>query len=337
MKKIIYLILPIILILLTIVWYKYNLRPIYTSKVEEIKIPENTGDEETAELLAEKKLIRSSLAFRIYAFLSQKDKQIKPGNYLISSDLSIPEILDILVLGKVLIFKVTIPEGMKISETDVYLSEHYKDYGFKTGDFEKAVESYKTKLSEGLISVLPQLRNDDLEGIFLGDTYFLNKGDSAEKLVAKMVANFQEKALPFFNSKLPEPLKNNYEAITLASLVEQEAKTKTDRQLVAGIFLARLKNSDFLQSCASINYLLPEKKGRLSDSDIAIDSPYNTYKKKGLVPTPICNPSLESLDAVMHPKVSNYYYFLSDKSGKLFFSETLEEHNQLQQQIWGSV
>lgn len=319
-------------------WYRSSLLPLKESRLEEVKIKENMTNSEISALLFEKGLIRSPLAFKIYGFLTKKYKSIKSGTYIISSELSLPEIFEILVKGKVAVYKVTIPEGLTIEETDDYLARNYSRYGFKKGDFKEAVDNYYSELPEEITKEFPQILNSVLEGIFLGDTYFLEKESPQKALVEKMVNNFKEKILPVIKDKpRPEELRNSYEVLILASIVEKEAKTERDRKLVSGVFLKRLSQDDFLQSCATVNYLLKEKKKRLTEEDLNISSPYNTYKVKGLPKAPICSPSLESVKAVLNYKDSDYYYFLSDEEGRLYFSKTFDEHLETQKRIWGGI
>lgn len=317
-------------------WYWQGLASVGGSVVKEVQIPAQIGDEEVSTILFQEGLIKSPYVFRLYAFFTGKDKKIKAGTYLLNSDLSTPEILDILIQGKVLSYKVTVPEGLNIQEIDSYLAKKYGQYGFRAQSFKQAVDIFidEAKLKFPLFS--SKFDEFGLEGFLLGDTYFLRTDKVAESLVYKMLDNFQNQAWPLLNQKLPEPLDDPYQALILASLVEKEAKTEKDRRLVAGIFLQRLRNNDFLQSCASVNYVLAEKKKVLSSDDLAIDSAYNTYKNKGLPPAPIASPSLESIRAVINPTFSQYYYFLSDKEGKLHFSATYEEHLKLRDKIWGS-
>jgi len=175
MKKIIFILFGILIIFIVggIYWYKQALKGLPNAKVEEIKITQGMGNEEIGALLQEKKIIKSALAFKIYGFLTKKYKDIKAGSYIVSSDLSLPEIFEILTKGKVAVYKITIPEGLSIQETDNYLAEHYSKYGFQKGDFQKMVKNYFLKIPKDILSALPQISPDHLEGIFLGDTFFL--------------------------------------------------------------------------------------------------------------------------------------------------------------------
>lgn len=307
------------------IWFFINLRPVSNGKMINFEIKEGSGYKTIAANLKEKNLIRSKLAFEIYVLSTGRYNQLKAGKYLLSGDDSVQETTITLVTGKITNYRVTIPEGLTIKEMDQYLGDQYAFYGIKSGQFE-SISGELINLPNNLEATFPQIRNKGLEGFYLGDTfYFTNKLD-VNNLKVKMLENFSIKALPYFSNSLPAPLKNNYEVLILASLVEKEAISENDRKIVAGIFLNRLKAGSLLESCASINYILPEAKKILSADDLAIDSSYNTYLYRGLTPTPISNPSLSSIKAVFNPIMTDYYYFLSDKSGKLYFAKTYEEH-----------
>ena len=147
----------------------------------------------------------------------------------------------------------------------------------------------------------------------------------------KKVNNFQKKALP--NLKATDTL-SSYQVLILASIVEKEVSIPKDRQLVAGIFLNRLKIEMKLQSDATINFITQSGKSQSSLDDLKIDSPYNTYQIGGLPPGPITNPSVEAIKSIINPTPSDYYFFLTtrDNPPKTIFSKTFEEHSKAKQQ-----
>jgi len=337
--KIILYILPIIALVIIcsyfFIWFFKNLKPIGKDGVVDVFVAKNTNYLKISELLQHKGVIRSKVAFRIYVLTTGKYRSLKAGQYSLSLSNSTPDVVDFLISGKVDNYRLTIPEGMTIKETSQYLSEKYSDFNFSKDDFTKSVDDF-TDLPETIRTVFPQIKDNNLEGFLLGDTfYFNNNKTTADELAKKMIDNFGNKALSFFDGSLSESLQNKYQALILASLVEKEAKTEDDRKLVAGIFLNRLKEGSLLESCASVNYVLPQSKDILSEADLSVDSPYNTYLYKGLPPAPISNPSLESIDAVFHSTDSDYLYFLSDKDGNLHFAKTYEEHLQNRTQYIG--
>jgi UPF0755 protein len=166
-----------------------------------------------------------------------------------------------------------------------------------------------------------------LEGYLFPDTYEFYKGVEAEKIVIKMLNNFSRKLTPDIREDIEDEGRTVHEIVTMASLLEKEAKTKEEMRTVAGIFWDRIERDTPLQSCATIAYALGQDKIQYSDLDIEIDSPYNTYKYKGLPPAPIGNPGLQSIQAAVDPIETDYQYFLSPVgSDETLFSETYEEH-----------
>jgi len=177
-----------------------------------------------------------------------------------------------------------------------------------------------------------------LEGYLFPDTYFVAQQIEAKELVALLSKTFEERVTTQTRNAFGAHGLSLSQAVVMASLVEREAVSETDRALVAGVLYNRLKNSWPLDIDASIQYAVSSLEcvgqkdcnwwpSSLSAADLKIDSPFNTYTNPGLPPRPICNPSLSALMAVANPTVSDYYFYVSDKQGALHFAKTLEEHN----------
>ncbi|MDB4940300.1 MAG: hypothetical protein JWO40_725 [Candidatus Doudnabacteria bacterium] len=180
----------------------------------------------------------------------------------------------------------------------------------------------------------------NLEGYLFPDTYFFAKDATAADVINKILANTSTKITPEIVSDIHAQKKTVYEVLTLASIVEREvgrntstvsasdlATLQTERETVAGIFINRLKGGMPLQSDATIGYITKSKSPSATLAQLQIDSPYNTYKYKGLPPGPIGNPSLSSILAVVHYLPSNYIYFLSKPDGTAVYAKTLDEQN----------
>lgn len=252
--------------------------------------------------------------------------------------------------------KVTIPEGKTVTETASLLEEK----GVLSKDaFLKAQASFGPKQYPWL-SALP--KNSSLEGFLFPDTYFFRKAGTADDAISKMLDNFEKKfnsaetltdgdqafIIPGYESlnlaKQGRGL-SLYQVMTLASIVEKEtggkqgesqsdkqARLITERKIIAGIFYNRLLKGQALESDATISYITGKNDPSSSSADLNINSPYNTYKYAGLPPTPICNPSLSSIQAVLNPTKTDYYYFLHiQPSGEVIYSKTFAEHIQNKQ------
>jgi len=255
-------------------------------------------------------LIRNRLAFYLLVKKLGIEKKIQAGDFRLSPAMNAETIAKILTKGTLDIW-VTIIEGLRKEEIAQIINQNFS-----------IPESEFLKYAK--------------EGYLFPDTYLIPKDATAEAIINILTKNFYRR----FDENLRQKAKNKglteEEVLTIASLVEREAKYNDDRKIVASIILKRLKNDWPLQVDATIQYALgyqPQErswwKKNLSKKDLEIDSPYNTYKNKGLPPTPICNPGLASIKAVIDADENTpYWYYLSDKNGKMHYAKTLEEHNE---------
>jgi UPF0755 protein len=249
---------------------------------------------EIGENLEKEGVIKNKIFFDFYVILIRKEKNLQAGKYFLSSSMNVPQIAQKIISGDIAKMKVTIPEGFTVKEIEEKL-------GIK-------------------------LPGENLEGYLFPDTYYFPIDVSGEEVVKIMRENFEKKISPY-KEEVEKSGKTIQEIIIMASLIEKEVKTKEEKELVSGILWKRLKNGIPLQVDATITYITGKKTTKIPLEDLQIDSPYNTYKYKGLPPGPICNPGLESILAALYPKESDYWYYLSTPDGKTLFFKTLEEHN----------
>lgn len=283
-----------------------------------------TGAFALAAALQDAGIVRSEYAFLYRLFEDRSWKKLQAGEYRLSGTMTIPEIVGKLASGETVQkgIKVTFPEGFTALDMAGRLSLN----GLPGGEFLKLVEAPPAALRTqfSFLSKLPEKAT--LEGVLFPDTYFFSEDLGAGAILSKMLENFGEQ------EKKIEPLVGApdsewYRTIILASMLEAEVKSEEDRRMVADLFLRRLDIGMPLQSDATVKYVLAEKKIQHSLDDIAIDSPYNTYKHTGLPPGPIGNPGLSSLRAAVSPQPNSYVYFLNNpETGKTVFSVTFEEH-----------
>jgi len=260
--------------------------------------------------LYEEKLIRNRIVFFLIIKQLGIEKKIQAGDFRLSPSMDAVTIAKTLTHGSLDTW-VTIIEGLRREEIAHIIA---KNLDIPETEFVSLAK----------------------EGYLFPDTYLFPKNTDVETIIRIFYENFQRK----FNQQLAEQAKRNLnltqeQVLILASLVEREAKYDADRKKVASILIKRLKNDWPLQVDATVQYALgyqPKEKTwwkkNLTFADLKIDSPYNTYKNTGLPPTPICNPGLASIQAVIEadPDIEHWYY-LSDKTGKMHYSKTLEEHN----------
>lgn len=249
--------------------------------------------------LEKENLIHNSLAFKIWVISRGLTKKIQPGSFKLTPALDVNQIVMILIHGPSDVW-ITIPEGWRKEEIANRLTANLSD--FDGQEFLKLVNS--------------------LEGKLFPDTYLIPQDTSASAVVEILNKNFVKKTAGL-NLKADD--------LILASIVEREVKTDNDRSIVAGILKKRLQKGWPLQADATIQYAIGKEGDwwpKLSKKDLDINSPFNTYRNKGLPPAPICNPGLDSIKAVLNPIQTSYWFYISNNQGQIHYAQTNEEHLQ---------
>ncbi len=329
-KKIILitLILMISIIAFLAIWFKVMLHPknVANEVFIEVEVSSGTTADHLAVKMQEIGIIKNHNAFRLYAKIKGKDIKIKSGKYYLSPSMTAEQILDKLVRGDTIDsdIKVTIPEGSTLKNIARILNE--KGVVNDIEEFANCAMVEKFKEKYFFMKDFPS--NASLEGVLFPDTYFLPPGKNTEFYIDIFLKRFED---IYFNKVDPIVKENEidfniYQIVTMASIVEGEAKLESERPIIAGVFYNRLKKGMPLQSCATIEFILDEHKEWLSLDDLEIDSPYNTYKNEGLPPGPIGAPGLSSLLAAADPAKVDYLYFVAKGDGSHVFSRTYAEH-----------
>ncbi len=287
------------------------------AKPKIIYIPPGTPFKKVAKILKQEGLIRTQIGFTLEAWRLGVLNKIKAGEYKLDPRNPPKKILRTLAEGKVIIHKVTIPEGYNLWDIAALLEK--EDLLSKQEFLTKA---FDTKLLKKL-----GIPGNTAEGYLFPDTYIFYKGISAEKILTKMVHQFF-KVWSEFAPRAKQLGLSMHQVVTLASIVEKEAKIPEERYLIAGVFWNRLKRGMPLQADPTVRYVLKKFNSVLSHKDLQVKSPYNTYIHSGLPPGPICNPGKEAIRAVLYPKKTDYLYFVAKGDGSHYFSHTLKEHIQ---------
>ena len=292
-----------------------------------VVIERGASVKKTARTLYISRVISSPLLFEIEVRLKGYQGKIKAGEYMLSRNLSIKQVADRLAEGRTALRSVTIREGLSVRQT----AQALENAGIvKADDFVMSADL----LARDHLWNIPA---DSLEGYLFPDTYRFSKGVSVETVARAMVELFYRKA----GSVAPAEVMNDpvklHKLVTLASLVEKETGADNERALIAGVFAKRLEKNMLLQSDPTVIYALPSFDGNLRKKDLLYDSPYNTYKYRGLPPGPIASPGLASIKAALHPARVNYIYFVSKNNGEHYFSTTLKEHNQAVKRYQGKI
>jgi UPF0755 protein len=291
------------------------------------------------EKLEEEGIIKNSFVFSSYAFISKKSKGLQAGTYYISSGMNIVDIVDLFHNGEVSFETITVIEGWSLQEVGSYFQEKGlssgKDFFRITGVSEEQATLMGTEgeANEPLFSDLDILKHkpkgDSLEGYLFPDTYRISDDDTAEDVVLMMIKNLERKIDGDISEKITLFGKNIHEVIIMASLLEKEVITMEDKRKVADILWRRIEVGMPLQIDATVNYVTGRKGIDVTIKETEVDSLYNTYKYKGLPRGPICNPGIESIEAVVTPIKNEYWYYLSDPAtGETIFSRNHNEHIQ---------
>ncbi|MCG0315080.1 MAG: endolytic transglycosylase MltG [Calditerricola sp.] len=277
-----------------------------------------------ADYLEAEGLVRNAAYFRWRA----ADKPLKAGTYDIPANLSVGQLIALLAEGRTVRewVTVTIPEGWTLEQ----IANRVAELGIADrAAFFQALAAAKPPA--GVEGKLPP-GNRRLEGYLYPDTYRLLKGDDANDLVALMRQRFDRVV-----RELAIPPHRLHEVVTIASMVEREAKRPEERRRIAGVIYNRLKKGMKLQIDATVQYALGTHKERLLYEDLKIDSPYNTYRYPGLPPGPIAAPGRDALQAALHPEQHDFYYYVARPDGSHVFSKTYEEHLRRIREVRGAA
>jgi len=274
--------------------------------------------------LKEQNLIKSVWLFKIWSRLSGAESRFVFGRHKIIVDSDLNQLIRQLTQINNLDDEqeITIIEGWRLNEMADYLA---KEGLVSKEDFLTAakVDNYR-----GQYDFLKDVKVETLEGFLFPDTYRIFNNAKADDIIKKMLDNFGRKFTPAMRQEIISQQRSIFEVVILASIIEREVLSDSDKKMVADIFLKRLKAGLGLQSDATINYITGKKTTRPSAADLQVDSLYNTYKYRGLPPGPISSPGLDSLNAAIYSSQNNYYYFLTDADGQAVFAPTYQDHLQ---------
>ncbi|GAA0601850.1 endolytic transglycosylase MltG [Virgibacillus siamensis] len=339
-RKIVVLIIVAVILILVVggisgyMYIKSALQPVNPDSEEKVKveIPMGSSTSDIASILEENGIIKDGRVFRFYIkFNNESDFQA--GNYTFSPSMEIDEIITALKKGKVMqepLVRITIPEGQTIKQmAEIYsekLSFSKKDFLSKVNDrdyIESLIDRYPSVLTKDILN--PDIRTP-LEGYLYAATYnFYTKSPSVESIVERMLEKTVAVVTPYLN-EISEQNLTVHEAMTMASLIENEASSVKQRKKIAGVFYNRLDKGMPLQTDPTVLYALGGHKEKVLYKDLKIESPYNTYHVDELPVGPISNFAESSLKATVNPEKSDYLYFLHDDKGNIHYAETIKGH-----------
>lgn len=285
-----------------------------------VEIADGDGVSTIAQKLKDEGIIKYPFLFKLQAKLGGYDGGMQPGAATIEDGMSYSDILSLMVEPNRETTKIVIPEGFEIRQ----IADRLEEAGVVSRDeFYAALNP--ADYSYRFLENLPE-REMKLEGYLFPATYEIPVGMSAHDIVDLMLAAFDAQFTQEFYDRAAFFGMTTDQVVTMASIVERETDSETERAKVAGVFYNRRNAGMKFQSCATVQYVLGEHKPVLSIADTQIDSPYNTYMYPDFPPGPICNPGLDCLKAAIYPEATDAYYFVLGANGEHIFSNTYEEH-----------
>ena len=315
--------LPVALLLITVGLANLFNRPTNLTTVQNIHIQTGMNARNIGELLEDRGLIRNALFFEWAVRWQGLSRKLEAGNYQLDGSRSTTSIVGELLQAPIQVQRTTIPEGLTRQQVAGLLQKHTT---LDSATFVNLTEDPELIRQLGI-------KAPNLEGYLFPETYFMDVKATERDIVQLMVQEFHK----VFADSLYPRLKNIgltlHQAVTLASIVEGEAIVTDERPIIAAVFQKRLRLNRMLESCATVEYALGFHKKRLTNADLKVQSPYNTYLHRGLPPTPICNPGKASLLATLFPAATDYLYFVARGDGRHIFNHTHAEHKRAKRAI----
>jgi UPF0755 protein len=289
-------------------------------------IPRGASFADAADSLSKANLVGWRKMFRLYARVTGGDRNIKPGTYLLRHGTPWKDIIGALNGGHGLVNTITIPEGYTISQITPTLARTLK----------VPADSVNAAVRDTALLSRLDIPNPTLEGYLFPDTYAFPLGTTARQAVHEMVYDFERRWKPEWDAKASDLKINRNDLVTMASIVEREARLPEERPVIAAVYYNRLKKGMLLQADPTVQYALGHHVGRVLYKDLAVASPYNTYVHKGLPPGPVASPGVASLAAAANPASVPYLYFVASPDGHHEFRMTLQEHTSAIREVRGA-
>ncbi len=339
-RRIVSMVTLVVLLIVLIVgvsgyfYVKSALKPIDPESTKEIavEIPMGSGISAISSILEEKEIIKDARIFKYYTKF-KNESSFQAGNYSMTQAMTFDEIIESLKTGKVYrepIFALTIPEGLtleqiakRVEKKTEYTAKQFMDKIVDPQFIQNMMETYPDLITE---EVLDGNIRYALEGYLYPATYpFYEENPTLEEIISTMISQTND-ILVEYKPMLEEKEMSVHELLTFASLLEEEATAKTDRETIASVFYNRLEINMPLQTDPTVLYALGSHKDRVLYEDLEVDNPYNTYVNQGLPPGPIANAGKISIEAALSPTNTEYLYFLADSEGNNHFAKTYDEH-----------
>lgn len=340
-RRIVLIILLVLLVIVGVAGYQgYQyvneaLQPVDPDSEEtvEVEVPIGSSLDSIAQLLEENGIISDARIYKYYVKFNN-ESEFQAGTYALQPSMTLDEITESLKTGKVYhepLFTITVPEGLTLEQIGTDVIEEKTDHSYE--DFMALMEdeAYINELMEKYPNLLrEEIKNENvryaLEGYLFPATYpFYEENPSLKGFIEQML-DATASNVGQYMAVLEEREKTPHWLLTFASLLEEEATAQSDRATIASVFYNRMNEGMPLQTDPTVIYAMGEHRERLFNSDYEFDHPYSTYQNPGLPPGPIASAGMSSIEAVLDPNQTDYFYFLADSEGQNHFAETYEQH-----------
>lgn len=299
-------------------------------KAVRVTVPAGSSLGVAAESLAHAGVVGSPRFFRLYALIRRDDRDIKPGTYMLRRNSSYATVLDAIHSGKGLIHSVTIPEGYSLSQIITLFSTKLA----------VPAESLEVAVRDTALLHRLDIPTPTIEGYVFPDTYIFPEQTTARAAIAAGVRRFEQIWQPEWTERLDTIGLSRHDVLTLASIVEKEARLPEERPVIAAVYMNRLRDHMLLQADPTVQYALPEHQSRVLYKHLEVESAYNTYKHSGLPPGPIASPGRASIVAALYPANVPYKYFVALPDGHHEFRSDYAGHEtarRLARRAWDSL
>jgi UPF0755 protein len=286
--------------------------------------------------LREAGIIKNRFLFETFVWLKGLSRRFQYGIFDLKPGMSFKKIVELTAVPQTEESEIKIIEGWNLRDMGFYFEnqgmfqaeELWELAGFPAVDYRKTKDLPEPKdFSKEFDFLADKPKFVGLEGYLFPDTYRIDKDSTMEKIVTKMLQNFDKKLSEDLKGEIKRRGKTIFSIITMASIIEGEAASREDMEMVSDIFWRRLRAYMPLQADSTVNYVTGKSLPAVTFADVEVDSPFNTYKYVGLPLGPICNPGLNAIRAAIYPKSNPYWYFLTTPEGETIYSKTLDEHN----------
>ena len=297
-------------------FYNDNLTAVDEGKTKVITIEGGSSSDDIGAILLDNNLIKNLTVYKLYLRQNNLGSQLKAGDFEISDKLSLPEVVDLIIQGENIdkTTNFTVPEGLNITEVGKLLSEKFEFTQEEFLTLTELVDIYRDSYE-----FLEDREIVTLEGFLYPNTYNVYLDSTADDIITIMLKGFDNIYEEHIKGNTGD--KSVYEIVKMASVVEGEAQVDEERPIIASVFYNRIEIGMMLQSCATVQYALGEKKEKLYEEDLKVESLYNTYQHIGLPIGPINSPGLTSIKAALNPAQTEYIYFLAKGDGSHYFTD----------------